>query len=57
MHLNADGDVYVRCCMQWRDPYTELWIPRDDGRIDICCIVHPEVHLGYDDLFQGPALG
>lgn len=48
MQINADGDCWVRCCMQWRDPYKELWIPRDDGVIDIFCINHPEVHLGYE---------
>ena len=49
MHLNADGDVWVRCCMQWRDPNRELWLYRDDGRVDIVCIHHPDVHLGFDD--------
>ena len=48
MQLNTDGDVWVRCCMEWRNPFQELWIPRDDGRIDIFCLVHNEVHLGFD---------
>jgi hypothetical protein len=43
-----DGDVYVPCCQEWRDPYKELWIARDDGIIDIFCIVHTNCHLGYD---------
>lgn len=49
MHLNSDGQVYKPCCMAWVDPRNELWIPRDDGRVDIVCINHPEVHLEYED--------
>jgi len=48
MHLNTDGDVWVRCCMQWRNPLTELWTDREDDKIaDICCMKHQEVHLGF----------
>jgi hypothetical protein len=55
MHLNHEGQVWVRCCQEWRDPYKELWIFREnDNRIDIVCIKHPEVHLGYDDDLPQP---
>ena len=48
MNLNSEGLVWVHCCKEHRDPLTELWVPRDDGREDIFCIKHPQVHLGYD---------
>jgi len=48
MHLNANGYVWVRCCNEWRDPNKELWLDREDGRRDIVCMHHPDVHLGYD---------
>lgn len=48
MHLNADKDVYVHCCMEWRDPLRELWTDREDEKLaDIWCIKHNQVHLGY----------
>ncbi len=48
MHLNADGQVWVRCCMEWRDPYRELWTDRDDDKLaDIWCMQHTEVYLGF----------
>jgi hypothetical protein len=48
MHLNSDGQVWVRCCQKWRDPLQELWLVRDDGVVDIVCMHHNEVHLGFD---------
>jgi hypothetical protein len=54
MHLNHEGEVWVRCCLEWHDPARELWILREDGRTDIVCRKHPDVHLGYEDDLKMP---
>lgn len=53
MHLNHDNtEVYCHACLAWHNINTgTLWIPRDDGRIDIICMErYPAqcIHLGYD---------
>jgi hypothetical protein len=56
MNIDHNGNVWCHCCLKWHDINTEtLWIPRDDGRVDIVCMdQYPEryIHLGFDDNLQ-----
>ena len=49
MNLNHDGEVYKHCCQLWSNPKDELWMTLEDDRVEIRCIDHPEVLLGYAD--------
>jgi len=53
MQLSADKkEVYCHACLTWHVIKDQLWLTREDGRIDIVCIKqYPEqyIHLGYED--------
>lgn len=53
MYLNHDKtEVLCHVCNKWHNIGTEtLWLPRDDGVIDIVCMEQypgKVVHLGFD---------
>jgi len=49
MNLSKDGsEVWAHCCMKWLPVKDCLWMTRDDGIIEICCLEHEAVILGYD---------
>ena len=48
MQLNHEGEVWKHCCQVWSDPNQELWISRDDGEVEIYCMLHSDCLLGYE---------